>query len=429
MGRWIQPYGHPVQTPHFSAFANEALVFRKAFCAAPTCSPSRAAMLTGMSPHCVNMLGLSHRGFGPVDGSRHLAGYLRENGYHTILAGIQHETTEDGIPDLGYNERIKSTLSNTDPAAPDPDTARILAERLRGQLPEAPLFVSFGTFMPHRKFPERAPEDAPERLTPPFPVSDTPEGRLDFASFRAAVRVADEAFGCLVDALKETGRWEKAVVIATTDHGPAFPGMKCTLHDTGIGVTFMIKHANTTGAGTTDSLVSHVDLFPTLCDLAGIDRPGGLQGLSLTRVLENPDTEVRKDLFAEVTYHAAYQPMRAIRTSRYKLIRHFDPERLRPVLANVDEGLERERLLASGWEDLVGEPIELYDLAVDPFETRNLVNDPAFHAVRDDLLSRLNTWMQETSDPLVSLCPRVPAPQGATVNQLASRSPSDKILE
>jgi arylsulfatase A-like enzyme len=418
-----------VETPHFSAFADEAMVFRKAFCAAPTCSPSRAAMLTGMSPHCVNMLGLAHRGFGPVDGSRHLARYLQENGYHTILAGIQHETTEAGIPDLGYQERIKSARSGGAPGSPDLETARLLAERLRARLPEAPLFVSFGTFMPHRVFPEPGPDDIPERLTPPYPVSDTPEGRLDFAAFRAAVRVADEAFGVLVNALKASGRWDKCIVIATTDHGPAFPGMKCALHDTGIGVTFMVKRAQATGSGTTDSLVSHLDLFPTLCDLAGIDHPVWLQGHSLIPILDNPNAEVREELFGEATYHAAYQPMRAVRTSRHKLIRHFDPERLRPVLANVDEGPERERLLASGWEHLAGDLIELYDLATDPFETRNLISDPTFHSVRDDLLALLDAWMRETSDPLVSSCPRIPAPPGATVNQMTSRSPSDQIFE
>jgi len=62
-GRTIQPYGHAVATPHLQRLADQGVLFRRAFCAAPTCSPSRAALLTGQCPHSSGMLGLAHRGF------------------------------------------------------------------------------------------------------------------------------------------------------------------------------------------------------------------------------------------------------------------------------------------------------------------------------------------------------------------------------
>lgn len=62
-GRYVQPYGYDVPTPHIQRFAEQGVVFRQAFNAAPTCSPSRAALLTGQSAHSAGMIGLAHRGF------------------------------------------------------------------------------------------------------------------------------------------------------------------------------------------------------------------------------------------------------------------------------------------------------------------------------------------------------------------------------
>ena len=62
-GRYLQPYGHAIPTPNLQRLAEQGILFRRAYCAAPTCSPSRAALLTGQSPHSAGMLGLANRGF------------------------------------------------------------------------------------------------------------------------------------------------------------------------------------------------------------------------------------------------------------------------------------------------------------------------------------------------------------------------------
>jgi len=93
-GRYIQPYGHFVETPNLQRLAEEGVLFRSAFSAAPTCSPSRAALLTGQSPHSCGMLGLAHRGFSLTDYRHHLLHSLREGGFRSVLAGIQHVATE-----------------------------------------------------------------------------------------------------------------------------------------------------------------------------------------------------------------------------------------------------------------------------------------------------------------------------------------------
>ena len=89
-GRYVQPYGYQVPTPNIQRLAEEGLLLRQAFCAAPTCSPSRAALLTGQSPHSAGMTGLVNRGFGLNDYSQHLLHTLRQAGYFSVLAGLQH---------------------------------------------------------------------------------------------------------------------------------------------------------------------------------------------------------------------------------------------------------------------------------------------------------------------------------------------------
>lgn len=427
MGRWIEPYGFPVPTPNFNRFADEALLFRRAFCAAPTCSPSRAALTTGMAAHSAGMLGLAHRGFGPVPRDRHISTTFRENGYETVLAGVQHETTDPGR-DLSYDHQFRGV--GEDAVARDRSVGAQATEWIRNRRADRPFFMALGLFMPHRVFPDPRPEDRSDRLTPPFPVSDAPDGRRDFAAYRAATGVADAVFGQLWATLKESGLDASTVLLVTTDHGPAFPGLKCNLYDGGIGITFMLRWPGMPCAGeVSEALVSHIDVFPTLCDLGGLPTPDWVQGNSLLPVLRGEKETVNDAIFAEVSYHAAYEPMRCVRTERHKLIRRFDPDRLRPVLPNVDAGPEKSRLLEAGWQELEQPAVELYDLATDPFETRNRADDPRMSDVRRELETRLENWMRETGDPLLEYAPRIPAPPGATVNVLESIDPQEKVYE
>src|SRR5579872_6157522 len=89
-GRYLQPYGHAVPAPNLQRLAEGGMLFRRAFNAAPTCSPSRASLLTGQCPHSNGMLGLAHRGFSMIDYKRHIAHTLRAAGYYSELVGLQH---------------------------------------------------------------------------------------------------------------------------------------------------------------------------------------------------------------------------------------------------------------------------------------------------------------------------------------------------
>ncbi|MFL5903661.1 MAG: sulfatase-like hydrolase/transferase, partial [Solirubrobacteraceae bacterium] len=86
-GRYVQPYGRQVVTPNIQRLADQGLLFRNAFSAAPSCSPSRAALLTGRWPHCNGMNGLAHRGFALDDPSQHIVNTLKGAGYWTAMVG------------------------------------------------------------------------------------------------------------------------------------------------------------------------------------------------------------------------------------------------------------------------------------------------------------------------------------------------------
>ncbi len=125
-GRYLQPYGHACQTPNLQRLAEAGVLFRNAFSAAPTCSPSRAALLTGQSPHSAGMLGLAHRGFRLRDPSQHIAHVLTNHGFASTLVGMQHVT--DGDPrETGYGEVLSQDDMSV--AAVAPRAVRWIEER------------------------------------------------------------------------------------------------------------------------------------------------------------------------------------------------------------------------------------------------------------------------------------------------------------
>ena len=244
------------------------------------------------------------------------------------------------------------------------------------------------------------------------------------AAFQESARSLDRGVGAVLDALDAEGLAENTLVICTTDHGLAFPGAKATLYDRGLGVMLILRGpGGFTGGKAIDALVSHIDLFPTVCDLAGAEHPPWLQGESLLPLVNGEAEEVRDALFAEKTYHVAYEPERCVRTHRWKYIRRFDDEQPTPVIANIDDGPSKDVVLSDG---LATRPVpeeQLYDLLYDPNEANNLADDPAYQGVLDDMRGRLETWMRETEDPLLD--GPVPAPEGAEINTPDQLSPAD----
>ena len=414
-GRCVQPYGHQVPTPNIQRLADQGLLFRQAFAAAPVCSGSRAALLTGEWSHMNGMLGLAHRGHRLVNYDHHLVHTLRAAGYWSALVGEQHVASDPA--ELGYDHVVEIDSHRANAVAPA--TAALL-----DAAPDRPFFLSVGFFETHREYFEpTSVRDALYSLPPPN-LPDTPETRRDMAAFKASARSLDQGVGAVLEALDETGRADDTLVILTTDHGLAFPGAKATLTDRGLGVLLILRGAGGFHGGrVSDALVSQLDLFPTICELAGLDRPPWLQGRSLLPLLRREADEVNDAVFGEITFHAAYDPQRALRTKRFKYIRRFDDRHDRPVLPNVDDSPSKDLLVEHGWAERPIPHEQLYDLLFDPNEAANLAGDPEYAGVLADLRERLRRWMAETRDPLLD-GPIAPLP-GTWLNRPDQRSAAD----
>ena len=396
-GRYIQPYGYAVDTPNLQQLAEEGVLFRKAFNAAPTCSPSRASLVTGMAAHSNGMFGLAHLGWRLNDYRQHLIHTLHPSGYTSALSGIQHIANPPAADteDIGYHEVLTESHDS------DEITQQAVSYLRRDH--SGPFFLSVGFFETHRPFPAAEKQDDLRYLQLPAPIDDTPSNRKDMAEFHASVRQLDRSVGRILDALKETGLDENTLVICTTDHGLPMPEMKCRLTDHGIGVMLILRGpGGFRGGKVIDGMVSQMDLFPTLCELIGVEKPDWLQGRSILPLLDDSEEEIHDEIFAEINFHTAYEPQRAVRTKRWKYIRRFDRKYTRPVLVNCDDSPVKTERIAAGWAAHEEPEEQLYDLLFDPQECANLAGSAIHQDVLADLHNRLERWMRATKDPLLS---------------------------
>ena len=419
-GRFVQPYGFQVPTPNIQLLADQGVLFREAFCAAPTCSGSRAALLTGQHCHNNGMLGLAHRGWTLNDYGRHWVHTLRKAGYRSTMIGEQHISVDPGA--IGYDEVIESGTTRAEDVAPQ--TIEALRRAAAGELP---WFMSVGFFETHRDF--FAPTSVRDTLysLPPANLPDVVATRRDMAAFKASARSLDQGIGAVLHALHDLDLVEDTLVLCTTDHGVAFPGAKATLSDRGIGVMMIVRGpGGFSGGKVIDAPVSHLDVFPTLCELAGVEAPPWLQGSSLMPLVRGEVKRLHEEIFAEVTFHAAYEPQRAVRGERWKYIRRFDDYPF-PVLANCDDSESKDLLVDAGWGRREVPRERLYDLVLDPAEGDNLAGRPEFAEPLAQMRERLEHWMRETDDPLLA-GPVEPA-TGALVNEQDQISPAEPLRE
>jgi arylsulfatase A-like enzyme len=135
--------------------------------------------------------------------------------------------------------------------------------------------------------------------------------------------------------------------------------------------------------------------------------------------------EIHEDLFFEISFHAAYEPVRAVRTKRWKYIERFDEDWTKPVMANCDAGESKTVWVDQGWAEREVASEELYDLCFDPNETCNLAADKAYADILKELRGKLGQWMRDTDDPLLE--GPIEPPVGAKVTDTASPEPGERI--
>lgn len=410
----IGAYGaKKVRTPNIDRLAREGMRFTSAFVTISSCSPSRASLITGRYPHNTDAEQLHW----PLPAEQvTFVEKLRAAGYWAAASGKWH---------LG--EEIKDRFDVVDDPGEagfqtDPKTGKMLAKddsgaagwipTLRQRPKNKPFFLWFAALDPHRDYVEWIIPD-PHRHTdvvvPPY-LPDTVEVRKELALYYDEITRFDSYVGKVLFELEQQGVADKTLVLLISDNGRPFPRAKTTLYDSGIKTPLIARWPKTIRRGAVaGGLVSSVDIAPTILQLAGAAIPPTVQGRSFAMMLKDPKVKTRDAVYAEKNWHDYEDRSRAVRTERFKYIRNDYPDL--PLTPSADAGrsptMDAIRLLRDAGKltaqqaHIFQKPRpaeELYDVAADPDEFKNLVEDPRHAKTLSRLREKLNAWGRETND-------------------------------
>ena len=432
-------YGHPVaKTPHLDALAQRGMRFDRAYCQFPHCNPSRASMMSGLRPHTTRITENGGNLYQNVPGVATLPHFFRQQGHATARFGkIFHLGVPTGQESMDDPQAWDYGLPFRDerpypPSRPTevkvnagkkqggltwqetlgPDTNMVdgeFAEKavawLEQRDPAKPFFLAVGFHRPHLplvaparyfdlypmeaiQLPEAPADDetdiplpARNGAVPGYAVSASPDQRrAAIRAYLACVSYMDAQAGVVLAALKRLGLDENTIVVFSGDHGWHLGehGLwhKRSLFEESARVPFIIAAPGMKGMGrSTASLAELLDVYPTLCDLAGLPPPSVLQGKSLRPVLEDPAATVHTAVFTQARRGPKAENWgRSVRTARWRC-------------TEWDEGKNG---------------IELYDHDADPHEYRNVAEDPQHAAV----LKELRALLAQKLPPIQTKYPR-----------------------
>lgn len=410
-------YGSPdARTPHIDALAKEGIRFTQAFLTASSCSPSRSSIITGRYPHNNGNAAELHR---PIPW--HLpsfTGILADAGYHTALNGKDHMRWDK--PPAGET-------------APTPHFAHSLPSKIPGNSgghgnwvstldaapADQPFFLWLAAHDAHRGWDadrqwdteKYGPMYQPKTLTLPPAFVDTPETRKDFASYLNEVTRFDYFVGQVVQKLKDDQKFENTYLFVLSDNGRPFPRAKTRMHDDGMKTFFVatgpaIKQPGEESA----SLISVIDIAPTVFELAGLDSAPTFQGRSITPVYADPTAEIRPYAFSEANWHDYEALGRSIRDGRWLYIVNHRPQFAQqgpadsvssPTFRAIVEATEAGQSLTPAQADVLLAPrptTELYDTHKDRTQVKNLSGHPEYASIEKRLAEALQKWSDETGD-------------------------------
>jgi uncharacterized sulfatase len=413
-----------VKTPNFDRVATEGVLFPRAFVSAPSCTPSRGAIVTGQwhwrLEEGANLWSTLPAKF-PV-----YPDLLEKAGYHV---GVTRKGWGPGQHQPGGRTR--------NPAGPSfKDFKSFLEARPEG----APFCFWFGSQDPHRAYTWESGVKSgmkPEDVQVPAYLPDTEIVRKDLCDYYWEVQRFDREVGELLDMLREKGELDNTLVVITGDNGLPFPRGKSNLYDSGTNVPLAMRWPGPVKGGrVVEDFVSLQDLAPTFLETAGLTPPREMTGRSLLKILTSGESGrvdpardhvlTGKERHAWVRKGGLGYPCRAIRTDEYLYIRNFKPDRwpagdptgggesLYPgwVYGDIDDSPTKrymiehrdepqvKRLFALACEKRPAE--ELYDLRKDPYQITNVAADPSYAKAKEDLAARLMAALTATGDPRAS---------------------------
>lgn len=438
-------YGYEgIPTPAFDRIAREGILFNQAFVASPGCSPSRAALLTGLNCWQIEEAG-THASSFP---RKYLVfpDLLEEAGYYIGYTGkgwgpgdyeVSGRTRNPAGPEFS-----DITLENPEGIS-DNDYAANFREFLKGREQDQPFFFWLGTREPHRRYKKNIGKengmDPGKIKVPPF-LPDVEEVRNEVLDYGYEITWFDDHLEKAIAILEEARELDSTLIVVTSDNGMPFPRAKANVFEYGIHVPLAIRWGREVKGGrSSDDLVSLTDLCTTFLEVAGADTPAyPLEGKSLLNILSSEESGItdstRRAVYASRERHSSSRwnnlgyPQRCIRTHRYLYIRNFAPERwpagapqkydeegeLEPMhqaYHDIDEAADnfviRERDNPEYrkfflWAVDKRPAEELYDIVNDPGCMNNLADDPAHSAGLSDLRTRLQDYLTRTGDPRVT---------------------------
>jgi N-sulfoglucosamine sulfohydrolase len=410
-------YGNSAaRTPHIDRLAAQGRRFDAAYLTASSCSPSRSSIVTGRYPHNNGRASELHQ---PI--SAHLPWFprlLRDAGYYTALSGKHHMTSDQ--PAAGESPQ-PAAFDHVDAGKLPGNSGghanwiKVLQERPK----DKPFFGWFAALDAHRDWdgdrewrPELyGPQHEPARvIVPPF-LHDDAATRTDLASYYNEITRFDYYIGQVVAELEKQGALANTLLLIMADNGRPFPRAKTRLHDSGMK-TYFVAHwpAGLAQPGQPSaSLVSAIDVAPTVLAAAGVPAAATMQGVSFLPVLKDPAASVRRHAFSEHNWHDYEAHGRAVRSEGYLYILNHRPafawqgpaDSVRSPSHQALRAARDTTKLSPAQADVFLAPRpseELYHTASDPHQLKNLAAEPQHRAVKVRLAKLLADWTNATGD-------------------------------
>lgn len=374
---------HAPTTPNIDQLANEGIYFERAWVATSSCSPSRASLLTGRYP---SQTGAPHLNTPLPAEQNTLAQILKESGYYTAALGKWHlgdlaRHHFDKVEDLGDSTGAGNWLPT-----------------LEARPQDKPFFFWLGLRDAHDPYDAWSTPltrlSVNERLVRPW-IADIPREIVDLRDYFHEVQRADYVIGEFIAELRARQLLGNTIVVVISDNGPV-QRAKTTVYNHGLLTPLIVRYPPVTAAQAgrrVSSLVSAVDVMPTILQLAGIATPASVQGLPIAELTGAPVT--RAWLYAERNNHAGQHFERALRTEDYLYKRNFLAEPVCSPLNYIIKSIA-PKTPAYGAE-------ELYHLPTDPWQRNNLLNDPQHAQPLAQLRSTMSVKLREHKESLPRL--------------------------
>ena len=434
LGLYIPSFGDStISTPNLSRLAEEGVRYNNVYSVSGVCSPSRASIVTGMYPTSIGAHHMRTLSQQPAAKKKGLINYevvpspqikmvsqiLREKGYYctnnkkedyqfyksltawdesSIYAHWRNRDKDQNFYSI-FNFGVTHESNLWDPWYRHFDLDTFPPGRGIGKWweqfagIEKPLYLS----------------DNIQISVPPYlPNNDIV--RKDMKRMYSNIVEMDGKVGLILKQLEDDDLLEETIVVFYTDHGGPLPREKRLLYDSGIRVPMIIRYPNQVRAGEVDNqLISFVDFAPTLLSLANIPSRKYHQGRSFEGKYKSKNN--RKYIHAAADrFDEHYDMIRAVRDNRYKYLKNFNPEKpyylpleYREKMDSMQELLimnqngQLDNLQLLWFRDEKPEE-ELFDTYSDPYELRNLADDPKYQDKLYELRKECSEWMKEVND-------------------------------